>query len=128
MSQYPALTEMDVTRTDQIKHYTLHIENNNIDVLKIFYERKKGSFLPERKTFRFGRSVKMVATGDRNNPTTQESEISPFLLSAIAELDSIVNEHNSVVNMKEHALERLEQLEQEIASAHEEIRALLKKL
>jgi len=127
MSQYPSLTEMDVTRTEQIKHYTLHIEGN-IDVLKIFYERKKGSFLPERKTFRFGRSVKMVATGDRNKPTAQESEISPFLLAAIAELDSIVKDHNSVVNMKEHALERLAQLEQEIASAHEEIRTLLKKL
>lgn len=128
MSQYPSLTEMDVTRPDQIKHYTLHIEQNNIDVLKIFYERKKGSFLPERKTFRFGRSVKMMATGDRNNPTSPVSEISPFLLAAISELDSIVSDHNSVVNMKEHALERLTQLEQEIASAHEEIRTLLKKL
>ena len=125
--QYPSLTEMDVTRPEQIKHYTLHIEGN-IDVLKIFYERKKGSFLPERKTFRFGRSVKMMATGDRNNPTTQVSEISPFLLTAIAELDHIVSDHKSVVNMKEHALERLAQLEQEIASAHEEISALLKKL
>jgi hypothetical protein len=128
MSQYPSLTEMDVTRPDQIKHYTLHIEQNNIDVLKIFYERKKGSFLPERKTFRFGRSTKMVATGDRKNPTSQVSEISPFLLNAISELDSIVSGHKSVVDMKEHALERLAQLEQEITSAHEEIRTLLKKL
>ncbi|PWQ94508.1 DUF3461 family protein [Leucothrix arctica] len=125
--QYPSLTEMDVTRPEQIKHYTLHIEGN-IDVLKIFYERKKGSFLPERKTFRFGRSAKMIATGDRNNPTSQVNEISPFLLAAIAELDSIVSAHKSVVDMKEHALERLSQLEQEIASAHEEIRTLLKKL
>lgn len=125
--QYPSLKEMDVNRPEQIKHYTLHIEGN-IDVLKIFYERQKGSFLPERKTFRFGRSVKMIATGDRNNPTSQVSEISPFLLEAISELDSIVSEHKSVVDMKEHALDRLSQLEQEIASAHEEIRTLLKKL
>lgn len=127
MSQYPSLTEMDVTRPEQIKHYTLHIEGN-IDVLKIFYERKKGSFLPERKTFRFGRSLKTMPTGDHNNPTSQVSEISPFLLEAITELDSIVSEQKSVVDMKEHALQRLEQLEQEIASAHEEIRTLLKKL
>ena len=127
MSQYPSLTEMDVNRPEQIKHYTLHLENN-IDVLKIFYERKKGSFLPERKTFRFGRSVKMMATGDRNNPTSQVSEISPFLLEAIAELDSIVSTNKSTVDMKEHVIERLGQLEQEITSAHEEIRTLLKKL
>ena len=127
MSQYPSLTEMDVSRPEQIKHYTLHIQGN-IDVLKIFYERQKGSFLPERKTFRFPRTIKTIATGNHNQPTSQESEISPFLLTAISELDKVVSEHNSVVDMKEHALERLDQLEHEIASAHEEIRMLLKKL
>lgn len=128
MSDYPTLTEMDVKRTDQIKHYTLHQEGNDGDVLKIFYERQKGSFLPDRKTFRFGRSAKMISTGDIHHPTREIHEISPFLIKAIAELDELIAKRGSIVDQKQHIIERMAQIEQEIKSAHEEIRSLLQKL
>ena len=127
MSTYPTLSEMDITRTEQIRHYTLHQEGNR-DVLKIFYQRKKGSFLPERKTFRFGRSAKMISTGDREHPTREVYEISPFLLKAVSELDQLLKQHDAVVDKKQHIIERMAQIEQEIQSAHEEIRGLLKEL
>lgn len=127
MSQYPTLAEMDINRVDEIRHYSLHQEGHK-DVLKIYYKRKKGSFLPERKTFRFGRSGKMLSTGDQGNPMREEYEISPFLLKALGELDSLLKKQDNLVDKKEHILERMEQIEQEVKSAHEEIRALLKEL
>lgn len=128
MSNYPTLATMDTHRTQEIRHYTLHQERDNRDVLKIFYKRKKGSFLPERKTFRFGRSAKMIATGNIAKPNQEVFEISPFLLKAIAELDSLLKSHDSVIDKKQHIIERMAQIEQEIQSAHEEMRSLLKDL
>lgn len=127
MSSYPTLAEMDISRAEEIRHYTLHQEGKQ-DVLKVFYKRQKGSFLPERKTFKFGRSAKMIATGDRQHETREIYEISPFLLKAVAELDSVLKKHDSVVDKKQHIIERMEQIEQEIKSAHEEMRSLLNEL
>lgn len=127
MSSYPTLAEMDISRAEEIRHYTLHQEGKK-DVLKVFYKRQKGSFLPERKTFRFGRSAKMVATGDRNQETREIYEISPFLLKAIAELDTLLKKHDSVIDKKQHIIERMEQIELEIKASHEEMRSLLNEL
>ena len=127
MSSYPTLAEMDISRAEEIRHYTLHQEGKR-DVLKVFYKRKKGSFLPERKTFRFGRSAKMIATGDRQQETREIYEISPFLLRAVAELDHLLNKQDSVVDKKQHIIDRMEQIEIEIKSAHEEMRSLLNEL
>ncbi|PID44402.1 MAG: hypothetical protein CSB47_11210 [Proteobacteria bacterium] len=127
MSKYPTLAEMDITRTEEIRHYTLHQEGKK-DVLKIYYKRKKGSFLPERKTFKFGRSVKAVTTGNQDNPVQEVYEISPFLLKALSELDTLLKKHDSVVDKKQHIIERMQQIENEIRSSHEEIRSLLDEL
>lgn len=127
MSNYPTLTEMDISRTEEIRHYTLHQEGKG-DVLKIFYKRKKGSFLPERKTFRFGRAPRMITTGEPNNPTRDIHEISPFLLKAVAELDNLLKVHDSVIDKKQHIIDRMAQIEQEIKSSHDEIRSLLNEL
>lgn len=128
MTSYPTLTEMDISRAEEIRHYTLHQERGNIDVLKVFYKRKKGSFLPERKTFRFGRSAKMISTGNIAKPNQEVFEISPFLLKAIAELDGLLKARDSVVDKKQHIIDRMAQIEQEIQSGHEEMRSLLKDL
>lgn len=84
--------------------------------------------MPERKTFRFGRSAKMVATGNIAKPSQEVFEISPFLLKAVSELDGLLKALNSVVDKKQHIIDRMAQIEQEIQSAHEEMRSLLKDL
>ena len=127
MSSYPTLTEMDINRAEEIRHYTLHQEGKT-DVLKVFYKRKKGSFLPDRKTFKFGRSAKMISTGDMNNPTRETYEISPFLQSALSELDGLLKKQDSVVDKKQHIIDRMKQIEIEIQASHEEVRSLLKEL
>ena len=57
MADYPALTEMGISDPEQIERYSLET-NNNVDILRIIYKRKKGSLLHASKKFRFGRSKK----------------------------------------------------------------------
>jgi len=73
----PTLKEMGIKTPDEIAHYRLYMEGH-VDILKIFYQRQKGSFLPTTRKYKFGRSVKSVA-----NSGSQKQhdiyEISPFL-------------------------------------------------
>ncbi len=66
MSEFPTLSEMGISRCNEITHYVLRPDGKSRDILRIFYKRKKGSVLPERKTFKFGRSAKMVASSNSN--------------------------------------------------------------
>ncbi len=125
MCKYPTLSEMDVNRCDEITHYSLRQDGKSRDILKIYYKRKKGSVLPERKTFKFGRSAKMVADDSSPNGSVEIYEISPFLLKAIAELDSIVDQHESDKDKVKLTIKRIEQLEKDVSFATHEIKELL---
>jgi len=87
---YPALEEMGITRAHQISAYSLRQDGADKDVLKIRYKRAKGSLLPESRTYKFGRSLKTVIADGGTSRMEHTYEISPFLLKAIAELDSLV--------------------------------------
>ena len=128
MSDFPALAEMDISRFDEISHYTLRQDRKDRDILRIFYRRKKGSLLPDRKTFRFGRAAKMIADNTAPNGSIEIFEISPHLLKVVAELDTIVKQHHSGEDQIKVLLKRVDQLENEVHGATEEIRAILKSL
>ncbi len=89
MASYPALTEMGITNVEDIERYSLQT-NNNIDVLRIVYKRKKGELLHSSKKFRFGRAQKMVVTDAGQNKTAVVHEISPFVIKVTDELRSLV--------------------------------------
>ncbi len=128
MSDYPSLTEMDICCPDEIVNYSLHQNRKDRDVLKISYKRKKGSLLPQRKTFKFGRAAKMVADNEAPNGSREVFEISPFLQKVVSELDSLVNHHNQDVDRVDLLLKRVDDLEEDVHSATAEIRSILKSL
>lgn len=94
-ASYPALIEMGVTRFDEISHYSLRSEGPDTDVLRIYYERKKGSFLPQSRKYQFGRSMNTTVADGGTARMERTYEISPFLLTAINELDFLVAEKTS---------------------------------
>ncbi|MEE9445743.1 MAG: DUF3461 family protein [Cocleimonas sp.] len=128
MNDFPTLEEMDISRFNEIMHYSLRADGKSRDILKIFYKRKKGSVLPERKTFKFGRAAKMVK--DDSSPTggVEVYEISPFLQKAITELDSLVNKRNADVRTSKVIISRLEQLEKDVKAATNELKEMVKAL
>ena len=128
MSDYPTLEEMDINRAHEITHYALRADGKSRDILKVFYKRKKGSVLPERKTFKFGRSAKMVKDNSSRSGGTEVFEISPFLQKALAELDMLVSQRNESVHDHEIILERLNHLEKDMKAATSELKELVKSL
>jgi len=128
MTKYTTLAEMGIKRCDEITHYSLRQDGKSRDILKIYYKRKKGSVLPERKTFKFGRSAKMVTDDASKSGSIEVYEISPFLLKAVAELDIIVDHHESDKDKVKLMIKRVEQLEKDVSFATHEIKTLLKSL
>jgi len=128
MRDFPTLTEMGICCPDEITHYALSQSAKNKDTLRIFYKRKKGSLLPQRKTFKFGRSAKMVADKSSKSGSVEVYEISPFLQKAVAELDSLVSKHKSEDDFIKRLLKRVDDLEKEVMASTSEIRSIIKLL
>ena len=128
MSDFPTLTEMGISCPDEITHYVLSQSAKDKDSLRILYKRKKGSFLPHRKTFKFGRSPKMVTDKNSKSGSVELFEISPFLLKALSELDSLVNKQHDDVDLTKVLLKRVERLEKEVMESTSEIRSIIKSL
>ncbi|MDC9720167.1 MAG: DUF3461 family protein [Gammaproteobacteria bacterium] len=127
MSQHPTLTEMGITSFDAISKYTLRQEGD-FDILKIYYKREKGSFLPRSKKFRFGRATRTVMVDSGRQQWQEVSEISPFLLRALTELNKLAHEEKKILNSKEAIAQDLAHLERIMAEKLAEIRSQLEKL
>jgi len=128
MSDFPTLTEMGICCPDEITHYALSQSAKDKDILRVHYKRKKGSFLPHRKTFKFGRSAKMVADKNSKTGSVEVYEISPFLQKAVAELDSLVKKHDHDEDLTKLLLRRIDLLEKEVMDSTAEIRSIIKSL
>ncbi len=127
MSQYEALSEMGIQNPEEISKYTLRQEGHG-DALKIYYKRKKGSFLPSSRKYKFGRSVKTVIADGGRQEFEDVYQISPFLLKAVAELDSIVKQRQEAVDHKQDLLDEIDHLERVVVSKITELRQKLNEL
>ena len=115
MSKFPTLSEMDINNPREIERYSLNT-TNNIDVLRIVYKRKKGSFLPTSKRFEFGRSRKQIVADSGTGKTEISHVISPFLQKAVKELDEIISVKKSNIEYANLAKQELQRLHQDMAS------------
>ena len=127
MSQHTTLMEMGITSFESISKYTLRQEGD-FDILKIYYKREKGSFLPRSKKFRFGRATRTVMVDSGRQQWQEVSEISPFLLRGLTELNKLAHEEKKVVDSKEAITENLIHLERIMTEKLAEIRAQLDRL
>ncbi len=116
--QYPALSEMGIIRPQEISHYSLRQDGADKDVLRIIYNRAKGSLLPYSRKYKFGRSQKTVVADGGSSRMAHTYEISPFLLKAVAELDKLVeiNKHDpsksSTEDLKSDLVAEINELKQ----------------
>jgi len=129
MPEYKTLREMKVKRPDQIDRYsvqTIEHPNEHVDVLRIVYKRKKGSFLPESKRFRFPRIKKTAMEDSGRRKIDIRWEVSPFLQKAVSELDHILETEISEKRRREIILDELRRLEEDAAHRIDYIRSLVK--
>ena len=127
MSNYPTLFEMGVNNPGEIEHYSLST-TNNIDVLKIIYQRKKGSILPTSKRFEFGRSERTVMTDSGTQTAGIVHDISPFLQKAVQELDKLLDAKMSNIEHAKLVKDEIRRLHQELTSSMAYIESLIDKM
>lgn len=127
MNKYPTLSDMDISRFDEIRDYSLFTEKEH-DTLKVYYKRKEGSLLPRRKVFKFPKRSRPFTdtVGKQNSPQLREP--SATLLKAVAELQELLKDKKETVDHKAQILRRLDQLESEVKTNIAEIRSLMDRL
>lgn len=123
---YPALTEMGITNPEEIERYSLQTVNN-VDILRIIYKRKKGTFRASSKKYRFGRAQKMVVSDGGKNKTELVHEISPFVIKATDELRQIVKGKHSREDQIALIMDEITRLEEETHSRLAYLKTLVSK-
>ncbi len=129
MTKYQTLGEMKILNPLEIARYSVQtVEHDDVhtDVLRIVYKRKKGSFLPESKRFRFPRIKKTSLEDGGRRKIDIRWEVSPFLQKAVSELDQILETDISEQKRRETILDELKRLEEDAAHRIDYIRSLIK--
>jgi len=130
MSDYPTLTKMGVKSLESVVKYTLRHEGD-ADVLKIYYDRPKGSFLSRSKKFTFVRGRSAIPRQSRGAAGFDDvNKISPMLLDAINELKLLqAKRHDGEsTDPKERFLANIDHLEKVMTTKLDEIRRQIEEL
>ncbi len=122
---YPALQNLGVNRPHEISGYTLST-HNDVDTLRIKYNRQKGSLLPTTKRFQFPRRPMAGVQIVPGEPTM--TEISPALESALEELSRLLSENTSIQDKKAELLSEIDEFESYIKTRLAEFRSEIKQL
>lgn len=128
MSQYSTLSSMGVQNPMQIIGYTLTQPRPDMDILRIRYERPKGSFLPVVRSYTFGRSQRIQVSDGAMSQSELVFEISPVLSKAILELDSIVHSKQDRNEMKVQILSEIERIQEEFNAELNSLKQLVERL
>lgn len=118
---------MGVLHPNQIDSYSVNSVGYT-DVLRIVYERPKGSILPQTRTYKFPRVQKDVQDKNGASAATAVMESNPALRAAIEELKGLLEKKAKAQNIASEIIEELRLLEEDIALRSEYIRALVSKI
>lgn len=126
-TSYPTLAEMGVESLMQIENYYMS-SINQVDILRIVYDRPKDSFLSSSRTYKFPRvpdsaSDKVAGKGEAAVLRTH-----PRLVAALDELQMILRAKSSKESIAASLLSEIEQLEEDIAMRTECLKLLVGKI
>ena len=127
MSNYPHLTEMGILNPQEIEKFAIY-STDKLDVLRIIYERKKGSLLPFSKNYKFPRIKKshLVDSGTRDTAVVFES--TEAFRSALHELEELKVNKTKGEDLAALILAEIQFLEEDIALRTEYIKSLVGKI
>ncbi len=131
MAEYKTLGEMKIKNPLEIERYsvqTIEHPEEHIDVLRIVYKRKKGSFLPDSKRYRFSRIKKTTVEDSGTRKIDVRWEVSPFLQKAISELDELLSLEFSRKEKIQIVMDEMKRLEEDAAHRIDYIRSIVREL
>jgi hypothetical protein len=112
----PTLTEMGINNPSEITRYALSQPSGLVDELTIYYKRKKGSLLPVRRTYEFGRALRSAVADSGTGRIAHVGDISPKLLQATAELDALLARKGTGDGRKDAILEQVGAMRKALAA------------
>jgi len=127
MSDYPRLSEMGIQHPEEIEKFAVYTVGNT-DILRVIYNRKKGSLLPVSRRYKFAQVKKsvMVDSGTRQTQTMFES--TPAFREALHELEQLKLAREKGQDIKQLLSEEIQHLEEDIALRAQYIQTLIEKL
>ena len=131
MPEYKTLEEMKIKNPLEIERYsvqTIEHADEHVDVLRIVYKRKKGSFLPDSKRYRFPRVKKTAVEDSGTRKMDIRWEVSPFFQKAISELDQLLSLEFSRKERIKIILDEMRRLEEDAAHRIDYIRSIVQDL
>ena len=127
MKKYPRLDEMGVNNPQEIEKFLIYT-TDNFDILRIIYERKKGSLLPVSKNYKFPRIKKSVMVDSGTRQTEVIFESAPAFREALSELEQLKAARDQGADLAEMITEEVRLLEEDVALRIEYIKSLIKKV
>lgn len=131
MVKYKTLDEMKIKNPLEIARYSVQsVEHGSsyVDILRIIYKGKKGSFLPQSERYRFHRIKKTDVAKSGTHKVNIRWEISPILQKAISELDQIVSSRLSREESIHIILDEMKRLEEDAKIRIDYIRSMIKSI
>lgn len=127
MSKYPKLTEMGVQHPEEIEKFAVYTIGHT-DVLRIIYDRKKGSLLPVSRRYKFPQVKEsvLVDSGTRQTETLYKS--TPAFREALHELEQLKSIREQGQDFAAMIREEVKLLEEDIALRTQYIQSLVDKL
>jgi len=127
MNNYPKLTEMGVQHPDEIEKFAVYTVGHT-DVLRIIYDRKKGSLLPVSRRYKFAQVKKSVIVDSGTRQTETLFESTPAFREALHELEQLKLAREKGQDLAAMIREEFQHLEEDIALRSQYIKSLLDKL
>ena len=118
---------MGVLHPLQIASYSLN-SIDYVDVLRIVYDRPKGSKLPGARTYKFPRVQKSVASDSTGDTSTAVMESDPALRTVLEELRQVTELKGQNQDIAQLMREEIRLLEEDIALRSEYLRTLVDKI
>ncbi len=127
MENYPTLTKMGIDNPKQISRYTL-TQVDDADHLRIIYKRNKKSLLPVSRRYVFGRSNKAEIYDSGKQATRPVKEVSPLLVQALEELESVVKANQTDKANVTDLLAEINRLEVDLNATLASVRSIVEKV
>ena len=127
MSDYPKLTEMGVQHPEEIEKFAVYTIGQT-DVLRIIYDRKKGSLLPVSRRYKFQQIKESVLADSGTRQTETLYKSTPAFREALHELEQLKSIREQGQDFAAMIREEIKHLEEDIALRTQYIQSLVDKL
>ncbi len=127
MSDYPRLSEMGIQHPQEIEKFAIYTVGHT-DILRIIYDRKKGSLLPVSRRYKFPQVKKSVLVDSGTRQTDLVYESVPAFREALHELEQLKAARTKGQDFKALLSEEIKHLEEDIALRTQYIQTLIDKL